>query len=197
MGGEDDAIRRAAESVRRSAVAVVNTTAGPSRLAEIAARIDSLADELEKTAQPAVDRIAEMDTRGRVVRYSPVVGTHNAVAPPLRLIVAEGGLEGTVTFSVMHEIRPGVVHGGIAAMVLDVALADVNVRAGRPGLTAELTLRFHRQIPTGRELTVTSWHGGSEGRKAYSHAEIRLAGELCVSADGLFITARPAVARDG
>jgi hypothetical protein len=82
-------------------------------------------------------------------------------------------------------------------MVLDVALADVNVRAGRPGLTAQLTLRFHRQIPTGRALTVTSWHGGSEGRKARSHAEIRLAGELCVSADGLFIAARPGVARDG
>jgi acyl-coenzyme A thioesterase PaaI-like protein len=131
-----------------------------------------------------------MNRPDRVVRYGPVVGTANAIAPPLRLREVEGGLVGTVTFSAAHESRPGIVHDGVAAMILDVALADANISAGVPGLTAQLTVRFHRPIPVGQVMAVTSRHDRVDGRKAYSSGEILLGDEVCVSAEGLFVTAK-------
>lgn len=190
------AVARAAQSVRDAAGALLLARPGLPGLDDIAATIHGLADDLETRACPVDERVHGMNTTDRIVPYSPVVGTANAVAPPLRLrpTADDGGadLEGTVTFSVAHQGEPGTVHDGVAAMVLDVALADANVRAGVPGMTVELVLRYHRPVPLGRELTVRAWHDSVDGRKARSHGEIRMGTHLCVSARGLFVVARGA-----
>lgn len=193
----DDVVPRVAQAVRRIASAVVRTDREMSELPAIAARIHSLADELEKRAPSAEDRVVQMDRPGRIRRYGPVVGSHNAIAPPLYLRAVDDGLEGAVAFSAAHEVHPGVVHEGVAAMVLDVALADANVRAGVPGMTAQLTVRFHRPIPTSRDLTVKALHDRIDGRKAFAEGEMWDGGDLCVSAEGLFVVARTAAVHEG
>lgn len=192
-------VARAAQSVRRVAVALLSVRPDLPELGDIAATIHGLADDLGTRACPVDERVHGMSTTERIVPYSPVVGTANAVAPPLLLRPAAAtgdgpDLEGTVTFSPAYQAMPGTVHDGAAAMVLDVALADANVRAGVPGMTVELVLRFHRPLPVDRELTVRAWHDSVDGRKARSHGEIRWGPHLCVSARGLFVVARGAAA---
>ncbi len=164
-------------------------TTGESRagLAAIAARIHAAADRLEVRADTVADRLQQMDKIGRIMRYSPVVGSVNAIAPPLRLQPSESGLEGTVCFSAAYRGVNAMVHEGAAALVLDVALAEANIHAGAVGVTAQLTLRFHRPIPVGCELRVTSRHDSVNGRKIFSSGQLWMGKELCVSAEGLFV----------
>lgn len=188
--GDVDQTARAVAAVRRTAVALTGADPGAADLSEIARRIHALADDLEARAPSVRDRIEAMVREGRESRYSPVAGSHNAVAPPVRLRATEAGAEGSVTFSVAHERAPGVVHEGSVAMVLDVALANANAAAGAAGMTAQLNIRFHQLVPPGRELTIRSRHDRVDGRKAYSSAEVWLGEELVVSSDGLFIASK-------
>lgn len=184
---DDDPIARAVESVRRVTAALVRA-GHRADLSQIAGRIHALADDLEAGVPSAHDRMESMDREGRGSLYSPVVGSHNAIAPPVAMRAADGGAEGSVTFSVVHERAPGVVHEGVVAMLLDAALANANVVAGVAGMTAQLNIRFHQPVPSGQELTIKSHHDRIDGRKVYSNSEVWLGDERLVSADGLFIS---------
>jgi acyl-CoA thioesterase FadM len=186
---------RATNAVRRATAALLTTHEDRVGLAAIAARIHAVADSLELRADTVAGRIQQMDKIGRIMRYSPAVGSLNAIAPPLRLHPFEGGLEGTVCFSAAYQGANAMVHEGAVALVLDVALAEANIQAGAVGVTAQLTLRFHRPIPVGCELHVTSRHDSMNGRKIFSSGQLWMDKELCVSAEGLFI-AVPQEVRD-
>jgi acyl-coenzyme A thioesterase PaaI-like protein len=125
-------------------------------------------------------------------RYSPVVGSRNALSAPVRWREVDEGVEGTVTFDVLYQGPPGFVHGGIAALILDVALARACARAGAVGPTAGLTLRYHHPTPLYRELTIRARHESLDGRKSSARGEIRCGDQVCISAEGLFVTARKA-----
>lgn len=83
---------------------------------------------------------------------------------------------------------PGVVHGGVVAAMLDEVLG----RAAMVGehshfrLTAKLTIRYRKPVPTGELLRL---HGNllrERGRLAFAHAELRLQdGTLAAEADGV------------
>lgn len=182
----------ATNAVRRLAEAVVRMSADHPQVSTMAERVNILADELDSRAPSASVRVETMwDPAGGVPKHSPVAGTRNAVARPLVLHqLADGVVEGRVNFGVLHQGPPGCLHGGIAALVLDVALASANAHAGYPGMTASLRIRYLRPTPLYRELTVVAAHIDRDGRKVRSWAEIRLDGEVCVRADGLFVTAR-------
>lgn len=187
----------ATNAVRRLAEAVVRTANHP-RAAAMAERVNILADELDSRAPSAAERVETMwDPAGGVPKHSPVAGIRNAVARPLILHhLTDGVVEGRVNFGVLHQGPPGCLHGGIAALVLDVALASANVRAGFPGVTASMRIRYLRPTPLYRELTVVAAHIDRDGRKVRAWAEIRLDGEVCVRAEGLFVTAREGLASD-
>jgi len=53
-----------------------------------------------------------------------------------------------------HQGYPGVLHGGIAAAVLDEVLARVIIGRGVWLVTARMELRYKRMIPLGQPLTV-------------------------------------------
>lgn len=196
-----DPVVRAADGVRRVGAGLLRVRRDCSGLADVAERIHSLADSLEGRAESAEERMWRTDTIGRIARFSPVVGPANAIAPPLHLRRGRTGpdgrtvLEGTVRFTVTHQRCPGVAHDGIAAMVLDVALADANVHAGSPGMTVLLEIRFHRPIPIGVDLRVTAQHDSVDGRKARSSGRIWSGSELYASAEGLFVVSRREMTR--
>jgi acyl-CoA thioesterase FadM len=185
-----DPVAHAAQALRHATHALLEIRPDQPGLSSLAAEIHAIADTLETRTMSAEDRLGRMDMRDRAQRCSPVVGSRNALAPPLFLNVVAGGVEGTVVFGVAHEGRRGWVHEGVAAMILDVALADANISAGVRGVTAQLTLRFHHRMPLGEALTVRARHERVAGRKAFSRAAIWSADTLCVSAEGLFVAAR-------
>ena len=192
---DSDEVARAVVSVRRLTAAVAAARSDMPGLSALASRIHALADDLEARSCSAAERVNQMNTIGRIVRYSPVVGSVNVLAAPLHLRHIGDGNEGTVTFSVAHQGSLGVVHEGFAAMVLDVALAEANMAAGVPAMTAGLMLRYHHPMPVCCDLTVRAWHVYVDGRKSWCRGEIWWEHDLCVSAEGLFIVPREGGAR--
>jgi acyl-coenzyme A thioesterase PaaI-like protein len=190
-----DPVADTADAVRRALTAVLRTRRDLPGLADIATRVHAIADDLGQRAMSAQDRVEQMwNGASGGARHSPVSGTRNAAALPVSWDRREDGtVEGHATFTVAYQGPAGFVHGGVSALILDVALAVANRHAGTAGMTAGLTIRYHRPTPLYRDLTITAWNESIEGRKIRSRGEIRVDGEVCVSAEGLFVAPRSGV----
>lgn len=192
IDGATAAVRRVIESL---------LTAGSSAgdLSGVADRLNAIADELADQAPTVDDRIADMWSGEGVTRHDPVTGPENAIAPPMPIHgLPDGSVEGTVTLHLPYQGPPGLVHGGISALLLDHTLGVANFWAGASGRTGELTLRYHRPTPLFEQLTVRGRQTAVAGRKIHSEGKIVAAdGDVCVSARGLFITPRPEHQRYG
>ncbi|OXM42411.1 PaaI family thioesterase [Amycolatopsis alba] len=191
-GGVDAAVAAA----RRVIAALLHAGDGtPAEMTEIAGRLNAVADHLEEHAPAVADRLVDMWAGEGVTRHDPVTGPENAIAPPLHLVgLADGGIEGKVTLGMPYQGPPGCVHGGISALLLDHTLGVANHWAGESGMTGTLTLRYHRTTPLFEELTVTARQDSVEGRKIFTSGTISAGGQVCVSAEGIFVNkhlARP------
>lgn len=157
-------------------------------MTEVAAKLHAVADYLDQLAPPVDERIAEMWSVDGVPRHDPATGPENAIAPPLPLAGKEdGSIEGVVTLGLPYQGPPSSVHGGISALLLDHTLGMANHWAGESGMTAEITLRYHRLTPLFEPLRVSGRQVAVDGRKITTLGTISAGGEVCVSAEGLFI----------
>ena len=87
----------------------------------------------------------------------------------------------------LFEGPPGLVHGGVSALVLDQVLGEAAAVGGAPGMTGRLTIHYRRPTPLG-DLTVSARLESREGRKSVVRGELRDAdGGVTVEAEGLFI----------
>lgn len=161
-----------------------------AEMSEVADRLNAVADHLEDHAPSVHERMVDMWAGEGVSRHDPVTGPENAIAPPLHLAGQDdGSIGGRVTLGMSYQGPPGCVHGGISALILDHTLGVANHWAGDSGMTGTLTLRYHRPTPLFEELTVTARQESVDGRKIRTVGTISAGGEVCVSADGLFINA--------
>lgn len=157
-------------------------------MSEVADRLNAVADHLEDHVPTVQQRLVDMWGGEGVTRHDPVTGPENAIAPPLHLIGQDdGSIEARVTLGLAYQGPPGCVHGGISALLLDHTLGVANHWAGESGMTGTLTLRYHRPTPLFEELTVSGRQESVDGRKIRTLGTISAGGEVCVSADGLFI----------
>lgn len=119
-----------------------------------------------------------------------VVGLRNAVAPPVTVVWGEGGVV-SADFHVgaAYEGPPGLVHGGVSAMILDQLLGEAAAAAGRPGMTGTLSLRYERGTPLG-DLHAEAQVSRTEGVKTIVTGWIGDAEGPTVRADGVFILPR-------
>lgn len=160
----------------------------PAEMELVARQLNAVADHLEHHAPPREDRMVDMWAGEGVTRHDPVTGPENAIAPPLPLAGHEdGSISGTTTLGLPYQGPPGFVHGGISALLLDHTLGVANAWAGPSGMTAELTVRYHRPTPLFEPLVVTGRQVAVDRRKIRTTGTITAGGELCVSADGLFV----------
>lgn len=185
----NDGVDAAVAAARRVVAALLHAGDNTSAEMELVARqLNAVADHLEHHAPPREDRMIDMWAGEGVTRHDPVTGPENAIAPPLPLTGHEdGSISGTTTLGLPYQGPPGFVHGGISALLLDHTLGVANAWAGPSGMTAELTLRYHRTTPLFEPLTVTGRQVSVEGRKIRAEGAITARGEVCVSAQGLFI----------
>ncbi|WP_052688964.1 PaaI family thioesterase [Williamsia herbipolensis] len=116
---------------------------------------------------------------------NPAIGIRNAMAPPM--VVNRDGDHRRVADVVLgaaYEGPPGLVHGGICALLLDHILGEA-----ASAMTGTLTLRFERATPLGPvhlEAAVT----GTDGRKKTVHGSLSDADGITVTAEGIFIMPR-------
>ena len=101
------------------------------------------------------------------------------------------GLVSTFTPTTSHRGRPGYLHGGLAATVLDETMAALGwATDGIHTVTATLELRYRLPVPLdGHPLRIEAWRDGPQPRRVQKvHGRILLSdGTAAVEAVGLFV----------
>lgn len=108
-------------------------------------------------------------------RHCFVCGLENPVGLKLRFIqTAEGEVRAEYEPPDHFQGYPGVLHGGIAASMLDEASARAHMDGSPPRFlyTAKLEIRYRRNIPMGQRLHVIGRATGGRGRVAEGWAGI-------------------------
>jgi uncharacterized protein (TIGR00369 family) len=83
---------------------------------------------------------------------------------------------------------PGILHGGIIAVLLDEAMGKVNRFRGVRAVTAEMKIEYLRPIPVGQEIVIKAREVEMTGRNLFHEGEIRSAqGELLARGRGRFV----------
>jgi acyl-coenzyme A thioesterase PaaI-like protein len=181
MSGNVPSELRLGESVRRLLEAVVTTGATPDDLAAAATAVDSVTAALAAAARPPA-RTSGTDGYPRLVG-DPA----HPVAPQLTLQLTDDGAVGHVEVGPVFQGGPGLVHGGIIALLIDHAMGYVANQSDRPAMTASLTLRYRRPTPLGEPLTVAVRLDREVGRKLHLSATISAGGHVTAEADAIFV----------
>jgi Thioesterase superfamily len=134
---------------------------------------------------------------GRPVVWSnAVVGLRNPIAPPLIIHHDDNGTQwwSEFTLGAAYEGPPGLVHGGVCAMLLDQVLGEAASEGmTKPLFTGTITVRYLRGTPLGR-LRAEAAVERTDEIKSFVSGHLSDAEGITVEAEGIFI--KPAWARD-
>jgi hypothetical protein len=155
------------------------------------------ANDVLRSRQPDESQVVRYSVGGRpVVWGNAVIGLRNAIAPPLTIHHDDDATHcwSEFTLNSAYEGPPGLVHGGVCALVLDHVLGEA-ASAGltKPLFTGTLTVRFVRGTPLGR-LRADAAVERTEGVKSFVSGHLSDGEGITVEAEGIFI--KPAWARD-
>ncbi len=128
--------------------------------------------------------------------YNAVVGTGNPLAAPVILTeqTAEG-VTATVRFGSAYEGAPGLVHGGVLALVMDQLFGEAAIAAGVGGMTVQLELRYAAPTPVHADLDFEAHVEESDARLVRLAGTIRVGGATSVTATATFFRITEAHAR--
>ncbi len=181
-----DERRELGAALRRLLDVVVQTAAGPTELREATAAIDELTARL---SGPPIRVEMSVAPDSYLDQMSLVGGTAHPIAPQLRMVDRDGGAEGVVVIGPLFQGGPGLVHGGVLALLIDHAMGCVAARPpDRAAMTARLALRFRKPTPVGVPLIVSVRLDRIEGRKLHLSAAIAVDDEITVEAEAIFLT---------
>lgn len=103
-----------------------------------------------------------------------VCGPENPISLRTRWKLDEDGMARTrFTPSRRHQGWAGVVHGGILASLLDEAVVQRTRLEGKPTVTASLSIRFQRPVPTETTIIAEAGITAEKPRVMRLHASIR------------------------
>ncbi len=179
-----DERRELGKALRRLLDVVVQTGASPAELKSATAAIDDLTSRLSTTKVRADQSIAAGSYRAHL---SLVGGLSHPVAPQLQIDVDGHVGRGEVVIGPVFQGGPGLVHGGVLALLIDHAMGCVAARPDRPAMTVHLAMRYLRPTPLGVPLTVTVRLEYVEGRRLHLTADITANGEVTVDAEAVFL----------
>jgi acyl-coenzyme A thioesterase PaaI-like protein len=182
------------QSIRRLVAAGIRTGVDADIIRDAIAAIDATTETLEST-QSSTSTLRHAGTGRPLAWTNPAIGLRNAMAPPMEINQdGDGRYWSEFTLGTAYEGPPGLVHGGIGALVLDHILGEAASEGlTKPLFTGTITLRYLRGTPLG-ELRAEAFVERTEGIKTYARGFLGDADGPTVEADGVFI--RPAWARD-
>ncbi|MCB8957096.1 MAG: PaaI family thioesterase [Nocardioides sp.] len=175
------------QSVRDLLDAVIRTEVDDDEVRAVQAEVELLTQRLRKQQLDGPYGVRfSASGRGRPWG-NPVVGLRNAAAPPVEVERDPSGRAwASFHLGAAFEGPPGLVHGGMAAMILDQMLGEAAGAGGKPGMTGTLTLRYRRGTPLG-DLRAEAWIDRTEGIKTWARGQLMDAEGVTVEAEGLFI----------
>jgi len=191
-----------AAELRRVLALTVDLRPLPGDLAPLIVQARALADGLQGLSSVRAPAPGAVHRPFDPLRFNPVSGTCNPVAPPLetwRVTSGPDGPEGRrtcgrVRFGSAYQGPPGHVHGAMVAAMYDDLLGMSQLAAG---FTGSITVKYRRPTPLHRDLDVVAWVDRVDGRKRWLRGTCRLDGVLLTEAEGLFIAPRQGATLDG
>jgi hypothetical protein len=181
----------------RELIRLALSTDADAESIDAARRAIRTANDVLRSRQPDESQVVRYSVGGRPVVWSnAVIGLRNAIAPPLTIHHDDDATRcwSEFTLNSAYEGPPGLVHGGVCALVLDHVLGEA-ASAGltKPLFTGTLTVRFVRGTPLGR-LRADAAVERTEGVKSFVSGHLSDGEGITVEAEGIFI--KPAWARD-
>ncbi|MDP9820742.1 PaaI family thioesterase [Nocardioides massiliensis] len=179
------------DAARQLVDATIRTQVGAEELDAVRGELDALVARLRTSQLPGSYGVS-LTSGGTFRNYgNAVVGKRNAVAPPLEVERDPAGRAWShFALGAAYEGPPGLVHGGVTALILDQIAGEAAAAGGTPGMTGQLNLRYERPTPLG-PLSVEAWVDRREGYKTWVKGEMRDAeGQATVTCEGLFILPR-------
>ncbi|GLE52564.1 PaaI family thioesterase [Mycobacterium montefiorense] len=124
-----------------------------------------------------------------------VVGLCNPIAPPIVVHHdGDGRCHSEFFLGSAYEGPPGLVHGGVSALVLDHMLGEAaSDGLSKARFTGTISVKYLRGTPLG-PLRCDAWIDRSEGVKVFARGTISDAKGVTVESEGVFI--EPAWARE-
>lgn len=180
------------DCVRELVDACIRTQASEEEISRASAEIQAITARLRSDQLETAYGVA-FDSRG-LGRHAgnTVLGLRNPVAPPLRLEHDSSG-DGRV-FCELHlgaayEGAPGLVHGGVASMLMDQLLSESVQSANRPGFTGTMTVTYRKATPLG-DLRAEAWIELREEYKTRARGHLIGPDGVTVEAEAVFVLPR-------
>ena len=176
------------DAVRDLVDATIRSTVADEELTAVRAEVDALVARLRAAQLPGPAGV-RYNSEGRSWNWgNAVVGRGNAVAPPVEIVHdGFGSAHAEMTLGAAYEGPPGMVHGGVSALMLDQIMGETASGFKRLTMTGTLTLRYRRPLPLG-PVRMEARIAGEQGRKITVEAQIGVPGEAAaVEATGLFL----------
>lgn len=180
-----------AHAVRRLADASVRTTVDEDVVRRATADLNEIADRLEASRIDGSFGVS-ITTSGHGRTYgNAVVGLRNPIAAPLQVAHDPSGrASASFRLGAVYEGPPGLVHGGVTALILDQICGEAASAGGAPGMTGTLNIRYQKGTPLG-DCSAEAWIERREGFKTFVTGVMRNGqGEDTVVAEGIFILPR-------
>jgi acyl-coenzyme A thioesterase PaaI-like protein len=172
---------RLGAAMRALADATVRTGADDAELAAAADQLAAITTRL--AAAPPDEHVHDSPYH----RMSIVGGTAHPTAAQLHTVPnGDGGVAGTVLLGPAYEGGPGLVHGGVLALLFDHAMGEAVFVAGFAAMTVSLDVRYRAPTPLEVPLTVTAKVARTEGRSVFVEAQALVSGRVTAEASGVF-----------
>lgn len=171
------AVTELGEALRALVDASVTTAVPAAELRSVAAGAGELTSRLA-AARRAQDELSPLDDPMVLRRvYNPVIGVGSALAVPLVVREAEGGVLAEASFGTAYEGPPGALHGGVSGLLMDQMVGSASKAAGLMVFTVRLELDYRAAVPLHTPLVLTARIGELSGRKATATGAIALAAQ--------------------
>ena len=185
----EDMYRPLAQAIRELIDATVRTEAGEPTIRTATEAIEAVTETLKPLSTEGWQAIRHAETGRPILFTNPAAGGRNPIAPPMVVHHdSDGRCWSDFTLGAAYEGPPGMVHGGISALVLDHLLGEVaSGGLTKPRFTGTITLKYLRGTPLG-PLHAEAFIERHEDHKTYARGFISDAEGPTVEADGVFIT---------
>ena len=182
-----------AGAVRELIDATIWTQADDDVVEDARAAIEAATRALREKTRPT--KVSFVTDGHPVPLANAAIGPCNPIAPPMVVHREEDGrCWSEFVLGAAYEGPPGLVHGGVSALLLDHILGEVASEGmTKPRFTGTITVKYLRGTPLG-PLRAEAFYDRTEGVKTYARGYIADAAGITVEAEGVFI--QPAWARE-
>jgi acyl-coenzyme A thioesterase PaaI-like protein len=119
--------------------------------------------------------------------YNPVIGVGNPMAPPVTFTQHDDeGVRAEVRFGTAYEGAPGLVHGGMLALVMDQVFGEAGIAARVAGMTVGLELRYAAPTYVHKDLLLEAHVVAAGDRIVEMAGTITCDGTVTVTATATF-----------